>query len=76
MRSILAIILLAFLVTIGIFAVQNTQAVEVRFLNWILNAPFALLAIGIYLAGMLSGGSVVAFLRRSIARVASPPSSR
>jgi lipopolysaccharide assembly protein A len=76
MRSILAVILLAFLVTIGIFAVQNTQAVEVRFLNWILNAPFALLAIGIYLAGMLSGGSVVAFLRRSIARVASPPPSR
>jgi lipopolysaccharide assembly protein A len=76
MRSILAVILLAFLVTIGIFAVQNTQAVEVRFLNWILNAPFALLAIGIYLAGMLSGGSVVAFLRRSIARVASPPPPR
>jgi lipopolysaccharide assembly protein A len=74
MRSILAVILLAFLVTLGIFAVQNTQAVAVRFLNWTLNAPFALLAIVIYLAGMLSGGTVVAFLRRSIARVTSPPS--
>jgi lipopolysaccharide assembly protein A len=76
MRSILAVILLAFLVTLGIFAVQNTQAVAVRFLNWTLNAPFALLAIVIYLAGMLSGGTVVAFLRRSIARVTSPPTSR
>jgi uncharacterized integral membrane protein len=76
MRSILAVILLAFLVTLGIFAAQNTQAVEVRFLNGTLNAPFALLAIVIYLAGMLTGGTVVAFLRRSIARVTAQPPSR
>lgn len=69
MRIILAAVLLAFLGAVVVFAVQNTGAVTVRFLNWGVTVPFALLAILIYIAGMLSGGSVVAFLRRSIGRV-------
>jgi hypothetical protein len=33
MRYILAAILLTFLAGVGVFAVQNTQAVTIRFLN-------------------------------------------
>lgn len=69
MRYLLAAVLLAFLGAIIVFALQNTQSVTVRFLNWGVTVPFALLAVVIYLAGMLSGWSVVAFLRRSISRV-------
>jgi uncharacterized integral membrane protein len=68
-RYILAAVLLAFLGAIVAFALQNTQAVTVRFLNWGATLPFALLAVIIYVAGMLSGWSVVSFVRRSIGRV-------
>lgn len=69
MRYVLAAILLAFLGAIAVFAVQNTEPVTVRFLSWGVTLPFALLAVILYVAGMLSGWSVVAFLRRSIRRV-------
>ncbi len=69
MRYLLGLILLIFLGAIGLFAVQNTQAITVKFWNWGLTAPVALLAIGAYLLGMISGWYVVAFLRGSISRV-------
>ena len=69
MRYLLAAVLLAFLGAIVVFALQNTQPVTVRFLNWGATVPFAPLAVVLYVAGMLSGWSVVAFLRRSIRRV-------
>jgi putative membrane protein len=69
MRYLLAAVLLAFLSAIVVFALQNTESVTVRFLNWSVTLPFALLAIIIYLAGMLSGWGVVSFVRRSIRRV-------
>jgi uncharacterized integral membrane protein len=75
-RYLLAFILLAFLGAVGIFAVQNTQALTVRFLNWSITAPIALLTVAVYLLGMLSGWSVVAFLRHSIRRVTAEPRSR
>ncbi len=69
MRYLLGAVLLAFLGAVVVFAVQNTAAVTVRFLNWGATVPFALLAVVIYVAGMLSGWSVVSFVRRSIDRV-------
>lgn len=69
MKTILGLILLAFLGTVGLFAVQNTQTVVVRFATWNLSAPVALLAVAIYLLGMVSGWTVVSFLRRSFRRV-------
>ena len=69
MRYILAAILLIFLGAVGIFALQNLESISVRFLTWAFKAPFAFLAVVIYVLGMLSGWSVVGFLRRSIRRV-------
>src|SRR5689334_697324 len=68
-RVLLAIPLLAFLGAVGLFAAQNTQAIAVRFWDRSLTVPVALLAVGAYLLGMLSGWNVVAFVRRSIRRV-------
>jgi lipopolysaccharide assembly protein A len=72
MRFIQAVILLAFLGAVGIFAVQNTQAVTVEFLKWSVTAPVAFLTIVVYLLGMLTGWTVVSFLSRSIRRVTEP----
>ena len=69
MRYLLGLILLIFLGAVGLFAVQNTQAIDVKFWNWKITAPVAILAIAAYLLGMLSGWNVVAFLRSSINRV-------
>src|SRR5262249_1145337 len=72
MRFLQAVILLAFLSVVLLFAAQNTQPITVHFLDKGLDAPVALLIVGVYLLGMLTGWTVVAFLRRSIRRVSEP----
>jgi uncharacterized integral membrane protein len=69
MRIIQGFLLLAFLGAVGVFALQNTQIVEVRFAAVSLRASVALLIVGVYLIGMLSGWTVVAFFARSFRRV-------
>jgi lipopolysaccharide assembly protein A len=69
MRFVQAILLLAFLGAFGIFAVQNMDVIKVQFLNWAITAPVALVTVAIYLLGMLTGWTVVAFVSRSIRRV-------
>lgn len=66
MRTLQALLLLIFLAAVGLFAVQNTAATPVRFLDRSVTAPLALLIVGVYVLGMLSGWTVVSFLRRSI----------
>jgi len=60
----LAVIVLFALATL-IFAVQNLERVTVSFLGFSGTAPLAVLAILIYVLGALTGGSLLALLRRS-----------
>jgi uncharacterized integral membrane protein len=48
----------------------------VRFLAWEISAPLSILIVGVYLLGMISGGAVLGFVRRSIHRVSEQPQSR
>jgi uncharacterized integral membrane protein len=73
MRFIQAVIFLAFLGAVGLFAVQNVDPITVNFWTWKLTGPVAILAITVYFLGMLSGWTVVAFVRRSLRRVAKGP---
>jgi uncharacterized integral membrane protein len=73
MRFIHAVIFLAFLGAVGLFALQNTEAITVDFWTWKITGPVALLAIAAYLLGMLSGWSVVSFVTRSMRRVSERP---
>ena len=73
MRFIQAIILLIFLGAVGLFAVQNTEAITVTFWTWKATGPVALLAIAAYLLGMLSGWTVVSFFTRSLQHVSERP---
>ncbi len=54
---------MAFLVTIGIFAVQNRDVITVNFLTWNLSQPVAIVTVAVYVLGMLSGWTVLAFAR-------------
>jgi uncharacterized integral membrane protein len=64
-RYFQAFVFLTFLLAIGVFAVQNRDVITVNFLTWNLSQPVAILSVVAYALGMLSGWTVVAFLRRS-----------
>jgi len=74
MRIIQAILLLAFLGAVGLFAIQNTRSVTVDFWTWEVTGPVAAVIVAVYLLGMLSGWTVVAFVRRSLRRAGERPS--
>src|SRR5439155_15535401 len=67
-----AVILLAFLGAIAYFAWLNRQTVTINLPDRRLNTTVALLSVSVYVLGMLTGWTVVSFLRRSIRRVSEP----
>lgn len=69
MRYLQTVLLILFLGVLLIFAGQNMRSVNITFLAWSVEMPLALLAILIYALGMLSGWTVLGFLRRSIRTV-------
>jgi uncharacterized integral membrane protein len=73
MRYIQAVIFLVFLAAIGVFALQNRDVITVNFLTWNLSEPVALLTVIVYFLGMLSGWTVVAFVRRCFRRITEHP---
>jgi putative membrane protein len=73
MRFLQATILIVFLAAVAAFALQNIDPIRVRFLAWRIDAPLALLIVAVYAFGMISGGAVFGFVRRSIRRVSDNP---
>jgi putative membrane protein len=73
MRLITATIFLAFVATIGIFAVQNRDVITVNFLAWNLSQPVAILIVAVYILGMLSGWTVLTFARGTFRRATDRP---
>jgi putative membrane protein len=73
MRFIQAVSFLVFLVTIGIFAVQNRDVITVNFLAWDLSQPVAIVTVAVYVLGMLSGWTVLAIARGTFRRATAPP---
>jgi lipopolysaccharide assembly protein A len=65
MRWFYILIFVLLVAAIAIFAIQNLQTVIVRFLNFAIEAPMALVVIGVYVLGMITGSSLLAALRRS-----------
>ncbi|HEU5115878.1 MAG TPA: LapA family protein [Isosphaeraceae bacterium] len=66
MRYLQSGLLIVFLLAVMIFAAQNTESTLIRFVSWEVRMPLAILVILIYLLGMISGWSVIGFVRRSI----------
>lgn len=69
MRFLHALMFIAFVLVVGAFCVQNMLPVPVEFFGWQKSVPMPLLALVIYLMGMVSGWSVLAYLRRSWERL-------
>jgi uncharacterized integral membrane protein len=66
MRAIYILLLVLFAGFIVLFALQNLQTITVSFFSWSVTLPIAVIVAGVYVLGMASGGSVLAFLRRSL----------
>jgi uncharacterized integral membrane protein len=62
----LAIVVL-FVAALIAFVAQNTQNVDVSFLSLGATLPLAVLVFVVYVLGALTGGSLYALLRRSVA---------
>ncbi len=67
MRWLYLAIVIVFVAALIIFAFQNTQSVGVSFLALGVTLPLAVLVFVVYVLGALSGGSLYALLRRSVA---------
>jgi lipopolysaccharide assembly protein A len=73
MRWIHLAVVIVFVAAMVVFAVQNREAVTMAFLGFSVRAPLALLAIGVYILGAITGGSLFALLRRSVGRMRPAP---
>jgi lipopolysaccharide assembly protein A len=60
-------IVIVFVAALIIFVFQNTQSVSIAFLAFGVTLPLAVLVFVVYVLGALSGGSLYALLRRSVA---------
>ena len=67
MRWLYLAIVVVFVAALIIFVFQNTESVSVSFLTWAIDLPIALVVFVVYVLGALTGGSLYALLRRSVA---------
>jgi uncharacterized integral membrane protein len=73
MRILYGFILLVLLAAIGVFALQNRGDVTLNYLDRTLTTSLAILIGATYLLGMITGWTVLGFLRKSIHRVSQAP---
>jgi lipopolysaccharide assembly protein A len=65
MRWVHLTIIIVFAAVTVILALQNLGSVSVSFLSWSLRVPLILLVVIVYVLGAVTGGSLLALLRRS-----------
>ncbi|WP_019568646.1 lipopolysaccharide assembly protein LapA domain-containing protein [Thioalkalivibrio sp. ALMg13-2] len=66
MRYLYTLLIIVFVAVVAIFAIQNLRLVTLNFLTLYVTLPLALLIVGIYLLGLISGGALFALLKRWI----------
>jgi uncharacterized integral membrane protein len=75
MRVFYLLLLLLLLAVIGVFAWQNQTVVGVKFLDKDFEHSLAVVVGAAYLLGMVTGGTVIGLIRRSVRRVTAEPSA-
>jgi putative membrane protein len=68
MRFVYFLILLIVLMAVFIFAVQNNEAITLQYLDRSVTSSLPLLIAVVYLLGMVSGWTVLGFLKRTFRR--------
>jgi len=65
MRVLYISVLVLIVAALAIFAYQNNESVTLQYFRRSITLPMSLLIAAVYVLGMLSGWTVVGFLRRS-----------
>jgi uncharacterized membrane protein YciS (DUF1049 family) len=68
MRTFYLLILLVIVAAIGVFAYQNNEYVTIYYLDRSGTSRMSILLGAVYLLGMLSGWTVIGFIRRTYTR--------
>ena len=68
MRTFYFFLLILLVAVTTLFALQNLQTITVSFVSWSVTLPIAAVVAGTYALGMVSGGSLLAFLRWTLKR--------
>jgi uncharacterized integral membrane protein len=63
MRFVYIALIVVFTAVVLLFKVQNLQTATVSLFSASITLPVSILVVGIYILGMLTGGSLVALLR-------------
>jgi uncharacterized integral membrane protein len=63
MKAIKKIILIVIVVVLIVFASQNFETAVIKFLRWRIEMPIAVLILGIYALGAVTGGIVFSGLK-------------
>jgi uncharacterized integral membrane protein len=66
MRWVYLTVIIVFVAAIVLFAIQNRELVTMSFLGFSVRAPLAVMAVIVYVLGAITGGSLLALLRRSV----------
>lgn len=66
MRIVYSLLVIIFVTLVTLFALQNLQSVTIAFLNMRTSLPLALLVVGTYFLGLLTGGALLALVRHWI----------
>jgi uncharacterized integral membrane protein len=73
MRAFYFLVLIVIVAALVIFAYQNGESVTLQYFHRSITLPISLLIVVVYVLGMLSGWTVVGFLRRSWRRAMERP---
>ena len=65
MRALYIAVLVLIVAALAIFACQNNESVTLQYFRHSITLPMSVLIAAVYVLGMLSGWTVVGFLRRS-----------
>ena len=72
MRYVYIALIVLFTAVVLLFKVQNLQAVTVSLLNASVTLPVSVLLLGVYVLGMVTGGSLVALLKSWVVGAKTP----
>jgi len=72
MRWVYLVLFVAIVTVIVVFVAQNRDDATLKFFNQSITAPLALFFVVVYLLGMWTGGTVIAFVKRAYHQAIEP----
>jgi uncharacterized integral membrane protein len=75
-RYVYLSLVVLFVAVLLVFALSNLASATLSFLGWQVTAPLGFMILGVYALGMITGGSVLSFLRHSLHEATAKPAPK